>query len=452
MMASVQAEHDLPTLRFRLDRSAGPGGVTMEAVRGDGEPTYIGAYDVRDLVEASRDNRRTRSPRALPSALVGRIDAAVSDLGESPLQPFDALWLELPPPRGMLSVVPWERLLAPLDRLLLRLPQHGMRTELFGPHLDVALCLAVPRGAEVGEPVTLLLDLARRYLGQNERPTTVHLLSDPEWHDDVVARASEQLSEHSVVLHDPWDGDMVPGPGSPWERGVLWDLAGVSPDVLHIVAGGWLGNGRGAVVVPDAPRGPDARFIGSVELIELLTQTGAPALAVSVPAGAGGVAGVRAVAEDVSFARPGAVLVHDAELDPDATQFARALRAALVVSDAVVGPLPAVSAWVQPRLTAVPSQTRDDLQVREDGSSSLVQPATRAALFAGGAPWIGAAARSIERLQVRWLRSSTDQAVDHAVVQSLTNVAALVERYVVAESAPRSAGVENEDKNGGEQT
>lgn len=453
MAKTLRSEIDLPTLRISVDLATSE--AVFAVVRGRDRPTEAARCALRDL-GLPRSTTGHVDDRALtvPPDVVARLSRAVADVGESPLPPHNALWLESPVPRGLVHVLPWERLLVALGRPLFRLPFHPVRPQKPGLQLDVAICSSSPFPAVRFDPARVVAELAHRYLDNPGRHVTVHLFTDAGRYAATCDAVRPLLGNGDVVVHVPPEPDVTarralgPHPtANPWLTWILDAMRGGRLDVVHFAAHGYLADGRGALALAGSPAldGGPARFVESVELIELLARVGAVGLALSDPPGSDSAAGLRDLADHVAQSRPGVAAVHDIEADPDAEQLGRSLRTVLAPSGPLTAPLPAMTAWVHPLFVEVTGgpeapaepmtsdlrRLTDGLMLRKDGRSAFLQEATRkAAVEVDGDSWVAAASRSIEQLQMSWLPYAVDTPVDKAAVDALSNVSSLLEEHV----------------------
>ncbi|WP_098463561.1 hypothetical protein [Isoptericola jiangsuensis] len=440
---ALRTEIDLPTLRVTLDPATAE--AVLATVRGRGRPKEVVRCTLRELgLPTSVFARVTEARLTVPSALLAELTPAVADLGASPVRPHNALWLEIPSPRGLLPVVPWERLLAPLGRPLYRLPFHPVRPQRPEGRLTVGLLVADDADA-AGTAVALADQYAANVPG-----LTLHVFTGARSWSETAARLGD--AGH-VLVHRPPAADAPPTDHAtelvphPWLRWVLDTVDGARLDVVHVVAPGLLADGRGALALPDPVhrRRGEPPVVESVELVEVLTQVGAVALTLAPPPSSHDASGLRELADDVARLRPGLTAVHDLADDPAATQLGAALRTVLAPRDEAVV-LPAVSAWLNPLFLDTVTDAdvevdgtawTSDMQLLDDGGSALLPHATRAAARDLPDAWVASAARSIEQLQMAWLPAAADRAADPAAVSALDKVARLLDRYVPDDPAPR---------------
>lgn len=453
MAMIIRSDHDLPTLRILIDPMLRTNDVVFQAVRGRGTPTEVARCPItalglpESLVGADPGSLQDHRLQ-LPGEVLSRLTAAVDGLGESPIPPHHALWLELPSPRGFVYVAPWERLLEPLGRCLFRLPNHLVRPEAPGQGLEVAICSSAPQAKMAFGPPDIMVRLAEQYLERSGHAVRLHLFTDVAWHPELLARVGDHatLPGH-VVIHDPAEAESYERPArtarlsssaevsNPWLRWILDSVSGGRIDVMHFVTHGFLSGDRGAIAVASTPTlNTDrhmSRFIGSVEITAFLTRLGAWGLMLSGPPHNFSPAGLREVADAVAQVLPGIALVHDADHDPDGVQLGLALHTIFGAGPELDRPLPAVTAWAHPRFVEFPTEDQSGLHVNADGSSAFIAEATRDALANPDTqPWVASMSRCLEQLQVRWLPDTAEEEADPAAVAALRSVSDMLERHV----------------------
>ncbi|MFE6970146.1 hypothetical protein [Isoptericola sp. NPDC057653] len=459
MAMALRSEIGLPTLRISLDH--GSSDAVFSVVRGRERPREVARCTLRALgLPRSVFGRVDDGALAVPDDVLARLRAEVADLGESPIPPRDVLWLEIPVPRGEVHVLPWERLLAPLDRPVFRLPFHPVRAERPGPHLDIAICCSLPADGGADPP-----DLVARLTGQYVAYTPgvrVHVFTDAEWASATraVVEPLRALGGDVVVHAPPTPGSAGrrarrhgPAVATPWLTWLLEELDGHRVDVVHLVVQGHLADGHGAFVL--RPTTPDdiPAFVEPTELVEVLTRVGAVAVTFSAPPGNPSTAGLRELADELASVRPGLTTVHDLVADPSAEQIGAALRTIFVRPERIGRTLPALTSWVHPLFVETPGTTPPDaepdrqrwtaeMRLLRDGRSAFLHESTRrAATQVEQESWVASAARSIEQLQMSWLPAAVDRPVDHAAAEALERVSRLLEQsvqqaYPGAEDAP----------------
>lgn len=449
----IRSDLGLPTLRILVDPREAPGAseIVFQAVRGRDTPQEVARCPVGALgpLDATGALVEARSI-ALPDDVVVALGDAIAGLGSAPVPPENAIWLEFPPPRGQLYVLPWERLLAALGRPLFRLPNHMVRPQAPGNTLDVAICSSVPQAKIAFSPTDLMLAIAQCYLEQSGHDVRFLLFIDAGWHDELVRRVGDAGLSDRVVIPDPREAGVSTRRGrsssmggsssidNPWLLWMLDAVRGRRLDVVHFATHGFLSGGRGAIAVANAPtKNPDAstaRFIGSVELVAFLTQVGAWGLGLSGPPWNYSETGLRELADAVALVHPGVVLTHSVpDDDPDLAQLGSALQTFFGHASPAVEPLPAVTAWVHPRFVEFPAEEQSSMMLNADGSSAFISESTSMALGDRETDaWVAGVTRTLEQLQARWLPNVEGEVADEAAVVALQRVSALLEESVVS--------------------
>jgi hypothetical protein len=449
MAELVRSEHDLPTVRVRLGRSAHNRSMAVfETVRGRGDPVEVDRCATEDLglpsvIAGTRplDDSGFRVPDGVMARLAGK----VAELGDAPVPPREAVWLELPNPRGYLHLVPWERLLAPLGRPLLRLPNHTVRPQAPAASLEIALCASAPMAKTAFDTAGALERLTRLWAGRAGHQVTVHLFTDVGAYETLAASTADLAP--AVVVHDPHEAERYEAPErttrvgdatgitNPWLRWIRDALHGRALDVLHFVTHGYLSGDRGAIALASTPaRNTDrllSRFVGAAELSTLRAQAGAWAVVLTGPPHNYSGAGLRDLADAIALAHPGVTLVSELGLDPDAAQLAEVVELVFGAGAAVSRAVPGVTCWVHPRFVEYPRHERDALLLTEDGRSSLIKGATLECLAGDEIPaWVAAGTRYLETTQADWLPETPELDTDPDAVAALESVSSLFERHV----------------------
>ena len=173
------------------------------------------------------------------------------------------VWLEFPNPRGSLYIMPWERLLRPLGRQLLRLPYHAVRPPAPGEILSVAICATTPMAKSRFDVATVLERLIERYAEATVRTVIVHVFTDLESQALVTERLDP--AGHFAIVHNPASNDCYKPPprstrigasaelSSPW---LLWmrdAMQGQPLHVVHFVSHGYMSGDQGAIAMAASP-------------------------------------------------------------------------------------------------------------------------------------------------------------------------------------------------------
>jgi hypothetical protein len=440
--AVVRSENDLPTLRVKLHgRQTKPGAAPVakfEVLRGRGPVTWTESVPTRllglaDWIQSARDVHE--SEFTIPDSVAAEACDALARLSG----PGDAAyWLELPPPRGYLHFLPWERLLSGLlDRPLLRLPNFTLRPNMPGPTLRVVLTVAHSKWP-FDVPATTA-GLARLWRESTGREVALEVFVAPEQREAV--RDLIGATDHITVHDTPGVKDLIPGvSNNGWVAWVRTALAGRAADVVHIVSHGTLIGDRGALALPDlAMPGADSPMIGtlgSVDVCTSLSRAGAWGLVVTAPVHSHCPGALRDLVDAVAQARPGVVALQELEV-PDADDQMRALLRMLLDGEPPNRSLPGILCSSHPSFVAV--LENETPLCSSDGTSALITEATHQVLAQSDTPaWVAAGARALEALQARVIPTD-GEAPDPAAVAALRAVSELFDEHVRTFASPTSA-------------
>jgi hypothetical protein len=273
--------------------------------------------------------RYTEPDFKLPPSLIG-------DLRKHLRPPRgNTLWIELDPPGGRLSFVPWEDLLLMhVPGQVLRLPRHS----LFGDALaqstsDVVLCASEPKAKEPIQIDETVPEMAAAILNGAAGPTTVHIFADQKNYDQLAkglrarglpwanaeggdgvrlynpAEAKYDPAEFSKVVED--DAELL---DNPWLKWMADSLPGRAIGVVHFLCHGYFSAEQGALAFAESPsRDRDAnwaRFVGARQINTFLDRVGASAVAFASPPRNYSILGLRLLVSQLASLRPGATFMH----------------------------------------------------------------------------------------------------------------------------------------------
>lgn len=245
----------------------------------------------------------------------------------------EPIWLQLDRSWGQLAVVPWERLLVPaLGPPVLRIPNFLGDPIFLEGRLVLAICASSPKAKS---PFSVPLYVGRLIEAVQHavpRGSIVHVFADHEAYSQLRRDASQALQE--VVIHDPSgaasfgvgpvDPDLGTSDGrlrSPWLRWIRHQLQETRIDAVHFIGPGYFANDRGALALARSPIVNEDRdwshFVGASELHAFLDLLGAWSIAFSSPLENVWAIGLRLLAEQLAWARPEPLLLHEAD-DPAA--------------------------------------------------------------------------------------------------------------------------------------
>lgn len=407
----------LPTLRIRVGTVArSRSQAVFEVVGPQGQPEEIVRCGLEEL-GLPRDAEGLQQTKdqafGVPEKALNLLKSAAERLGPSPLPPEMALWLDFRDPRGYLYMLPWERMLAPLGRPLLRGPQHRLRPAASESWLMVALCANTPEPSSSDETVPLLQQLCRVWRERSTRNVRIHVFADA---------LRDFPSDDEIVVHEP-------PPGLPWLHWIRDAMRGVALDVVHFAAHGRLDHDRGAIALPDKGI---TQFTGAPEILGLMAQAGAWCLALTGPQGNHSPAGLRELADAVSLAGPYVSVAHEAAADDAGlSQLGDAVATIAGEVPPDLAPMPAVTCWTHPRPAQLPRTDEQKKYLTRQGDSSFIAGSTREAIARDDTPaWVASATRTVESLQAKWGPGDPAQAMDSDAVQALESVASLVAKHV----------------------
>lgn len=339
-------------LRISLAASESPGEgsgqseVVFELTRGR-EAEFQLSVPARDLGLAGSSKyaahrfRYTQPDFRLPESLALKLRKSLSPRW------FYLLWVELDPPGGRLSFVPWEDLLAEfITGAVLRLPRHSPfedASELSTS--DVVLCASEPKAKEPVPVQEIVPLMAEAILDSAAGPTTVHIFTDQNKYKQLEGNLQESglpyasaEGGHGVRLYNPADANYDPAEfskvvdddterlDSPWLNWMADSLPGRAIGVVHFLCHGYFSAEQGALAFAESPaRNSDAnwaRFVGARQINTFLDRVGASAVAFASPPRNYSVLGLRLLVSQLASLRPGPTFMHevtDDELHPPAS-------------------------------------------------------------------------------------------------------------------------------------
>jgi hypothetical protein len=452
-MELVRSENDLTALRIRLGSTVDTRSeVSFEAVEPSGQSEAVARCSTWELGMPDVSVRGTSGTDlsvidscALPTPVLSAIESRMGALAYSASTPRNAVWLELSRPRGYLHLVPWERLLAPLGRPVLRLPYHALRPRASSGSVEVVICISAPVAKATFDVVGTAMRMADAWTGLAQCKVRLHIFADAAVHTALVNAAAERV--HDIIVHDPHQPtgylrpratrsiSTSPSVTSPWLEWIQGELGEHAVDAVHFLVHGYISGDRGALAVASTPTlNTDqrlSRFIGAPEMSSFLTQVGAWAHVVSGPPPQNfSPVGLREFADANAQLRPGATLVHEFTDDPHGEQLKEALSVVFGYY-AEVPPMPAVTAWLHPGAVAYPAEEQRALHLTEAGHSALIPGAASEVLAEESTPaWVAASTRLLETLQAEWLPERAGESVNPDAAAALQSVSEVFDAHV----------------------
>jgi hypothetical protein len=332
-MADVLREkYELSALRFSMQFEKSEPFVQIRAYHGREELAVqsIPAAEVgigeRLSVRAYR-GAQFRLPQQVIQRLAGALPGRDID---------DPVWLQIDRSAGFLAVVPWERLLAiAMPGPFLRIPNFLVDPVSIIGQLELVICASAPAAKEF-YPVA---DFTRSLVGSIQQSvlqgTDIHIFADREAFRSLQSWFSPEVEAplHRVTVHDP-DRAAQFGTGeseiseserlrSPWLRWIEKELGGDRTiDAVHFICPGYFNSEHGSLALARSPLdnkdGAWSHFVGGPELRTLLDELGAGAVAFWNPGEEIWALGLRLLADELAWTRPGPVILHEGRSLPDA--------------------------------------------------------------------------------------------------------------------------------------
>jgi hypothetical protein len=376
----------------------------------------------------ARIKQTSDSDYGLPDHIGAALEHVVLGGGEP-------LWLSFPQPSGYLPIIPWELLLnRRLDVPILRLCYTSVQPIVSTQSLDIIVCFSFPVSKQVMNPKEVIYYFFDHIPDNIQRYTTFHVFADAAVQPvlvDVRNRKPQcqiniydprQASQYEVPSANTSPSDSVSEVESPWLLWIRDAMGSRSADVVHFFCHGYLGREDGFLCFAQSPLQNDderfARFVGARQICSFLDQVGAWSVAFSSQPGNYSIAGLRLLHDQMAHIRPGPVLYHDMQLDPESLGLCETYQYAYAIEEAFPPKSSAISLICHPDW-AMPVSDPDD------ESKNLVDTLTLAGrmpdVFEGveNTPsWIASGQRSLERSVAQLI--STTPANPAEVLQSGT--------------------------------
>jgi hypothetical protein len=245
-----------------------------------------------------------------------------------------------------------------------------------------------------------------------------------------------QASQYEVPSANPSPSDSVSDVESPWLLWIRDAMGSRSADVVHFFCHGYLGREDGFLCFAQSPLQNDderfARFVGARQICSFLDQVGAWSVAFSSQPGNYSIAGLRLLHDQMAHIRPGPVLYHDMQLDPQSLGLCETYQYAYAIEESLPPRSKAISLICHPAW-AMPIADPDD------ESKSLVDTLTLAGrmpdLFEGAEntpSWIASGQRALERSVAKLISTGTSDPagiLQSGTADALRFVADTLERH-----------------------
>ena len=465
MADELKSQYNLVVLKVEL-RPTQPDVLFTLQAKVDGQLTnvhvWLGSLRALGLQQDRADLRTGQGNGALPADMVAEIKQWMTEK----IHDGQPLWVHLVKPYGALRFMPWERAFGDgFGHAILMLPDF-----LFPPPressetLDVALCASAPLNVEEGYVRQSLHEAIGGILKASVRRTELHVFTDSTLYPDVRAAAAlVRDSNVRVTSYDPKAAEpycsaelssrLVDRTGqlrSPW---LLWMRAALvnhSVDVVHMLGHGYLTRDRGALLLAQSPleRSGDFRAgpVGSIELCNFMTQVGAWGTVLTGVMDNHSPMGLRSLADEIGQSRPGPLLMHSLDRDPNQVHLPSAYRllfdtapSGMPVSDSLFvycQPYRVGTTAGDPFEVGTQGRTRSAITLESPVSRNFAQSASAEEASKGSSaldaviqragpvrPWVAATERVAEQVQLRMQTNVRDDDDDDPVQNVRKNAA-----------------------------
>jgi hypothetical protein len=261
----------------------------------------------------------------LPQQVVQKLANALSGRGDD-----DTVWLQIDRSAGFLAVVPWERLLAPvISGPMLRIPNFLVDPAFIVGRLDLVICGSAPEAKEFYPVADFIINLIERIQQAVTQGTDIHVFSDGDAFRYLETRfpsATTSLPHRVRVYHPERSAQFGRGSSdiseseklqSPWLRWMKAELGARSVDAVHFICPGYFNAKHGCLALARSPLdnidNPWSHFVGGSELCTFLNELGAGAIAFGSPYEDIWALGLRLLADELAWTRPGAVMLYEAQ-------------------------------------------------------------------------------------------------------------------------------------------
>lgn len=320
----LQQAYGLRVLQLRMDSASGEGKAVFNLTLGRDEDVAILTSPIEDIglpptsrlgIEGEAGLEESRF--SIPERILITLKVLLGE-GERRYEP---LWIRLSAPRGLLTAVPWERLLQPaLGIPVFRLPQH-----LICPHappagLDFVICLGSSASTR-DDQVTWCHDLIRHMPASLEQAVTYHVFAEEAVRQSLEARRMQFGTGHRINTYK-WPDKPVEAEVSPTHHGencwLLWMkevLGSRTADNIHFLCDGYRIRDEGALILAEPDSGKRnliaGRLVFSCELVDFLEEIGTWSVTFTSTPAESSAAGIRMLHDRVAQQRPGPTIFHD---------------------------------------------------------------------------------------------------------------------------------------------
>lgn len=330
MAQQLRIQHNLVTLRCGWHPGTSGAQVSIRLMDGRDQ------IDELIVPAAEFGLQDTLSPRdyrgvflTLPDSLDKMLNVAAGRIA-----PEIPLWIHIARDAGPLAVLPWELLLRQRPMLdgipILRIPNFLNDPFTLSARTNMAVCISSPNAKMPFPAAEYAHRLVEAVSQLATRPVTLHLFADLDSYHDLTGLSGGGLCD--VVVHDPAaqtfdetvtiDRQLTTRDHrlqNPWMLWMVRTLRGVPVDAVHFICPGYFHADRGSLALAETPaKNQDShwsRFVGAEELQALLDTLGAHTVGFSAPFVDVWAMGLRLLAFNLAWIRPGPIIVHDGGME-----------------------------------------------------------------------------------------------------------------------------------------
>ncbi|MGH8653855.1 MAG: hypothetical protein ACREYE_17545 [Gammaproteobacteria bacterium] len=352
----LQHQYGLKVLRLYMDSSEGRDHVMFSFSLQDGEEAALLTASAEEIGLPHGPDAASCERRELQEAafrIPEYINSALAHLCRESELPGATLWIRLATPLGLLTAVPWERLLQPaLGVPVLRLPYHVIAPRTPERELDLVICFSAP----IAKP-ELQRNLIDSFIEQIPldlaKSANLHLFADLAVYRELLEVKRQYGGEYRINVYNPQEASTLGKHAgeNPWLAWMRTALGGRSADVVHFLCHCYSVRDEGALALAESPGRNEnlegATLVSAEKVAEFLNATGAWSLAFTSPPSNVSAVGMRMLQDCVARRRPGPVLMHDMA-HPDSCRALGAAYRFLYTAEQPAPASPAISLHCHP--------------------------------------------------------------------------------------------------------
>jgi hypothetical protein len=232
-----------------------------------------------------------------------------------------AVWLHIKQDSYPLALLPWEE----MTGRIINVPVLRIGNFVDDPYKPVkapviAICASQPVGDgpfQVDAFVGALLAAIQNVVVWSDVKPRITLFADGQWLQQIRQVVGHPDFAHlQVEIVEPETTPAVPlaeRAGSVWLKWIADHFAGFTVDIVHFVTPGWFAENHGAIALAETPtyNSGKGEFVGAAELASFYDRLGCSGMAFSSPNMPEWEWGQRMLAFELSWLRPGPVLVFE---------------------------------------------------------------------------------------------------------------------------------------------